>query len=286
MIESDPVHVVHRALQVPAFLAVQLHEGAGVLQHFLGSFEFGEEMRHFGLDATVACHIHLPPAVHADDAHVLDAGLGAVARAAADGKLHLVRRVHAPHRALQVLAHLRAVLGAEAAPFAADAGLHRAQRLGIGVAAGHADVLPHGGQVFLLHAQQVDALAAGDLDRGDLVLVDRIGDAAELVGRGLAAPHARDHAVGAVLLDVGVAALVDEAALRVVLRLFGPGADQVVVDGRAAAGAAVGGLPFHELEHVGDAPYAEAHGKHADEELRHPTLGGFAHGIHHVGTSL
>ena len=41
-----------------------------------------------------------------------------------------------------------------------------------------------------------------------------------------------------------------------------------------------------ELEDVGDAPYAEAHGKHADEELRHPTLGGFAHGIHHVGTSL
>ena len=35
--------------------------------------------------------------------------------------------------------------------------------------------------------------------------------------RGLAAPHARDHRVGAVLLDVGVAALVDEARLRIVL---------------------------------------------------------------------
>ncbi len=81
---------------------------------------------------------------------------------------------------------------------------------------------------------------------GILVLVDRIGNAAQLAGRGLAAPHARDDAVGAILLDVGVAALVDGAALRVVLGLLGPGADQVVVDGRAAGGAAVGRLPFHE----------------------------------------
>ncbi|MNT30552.1 hypothetical protein D3C72_1663510 [compost metagenome] len=47
-----------------------------------------------------------------------------------------------------------------------------------------------------------------------------------------------------------MAAFVDEAALRVVLGLLGPGAQKIVVDGRAAAGAAVGGLPFHELEDV------------------------------------
>ena len=81
------------------------------------------------------------------------------------------------------------------------------------------------------------------LDGGDLVFVHHIGDAPQFLGAGLAAPHARDHAVAAVLLDVGVAAFVDEAALRVVLRLLRPGADEVVVDGRAAGGAAVGRAP-------------------------------------------
>ena len=157
--------------------------------------------------------------------------------------------MHAYKGAFQVLAHLGAVLCAHAAPLAAHAGFDRAQRLGVGVAAGHADVAPHGLQVFLLHAQQVDALAARDLDGGNFVFVHHIGDAAQLIGRGLAAPHAGHHGIGAVLLDVGVAALVDGAALRVVLRLLGPGADAVVVDGRAAAGAAVGGLPVHETEY-------------------------------------
>ena len=94
-------------------------------------------------------------------------------------------------RALQVLAHLGAVLRAHAAPFAADTGLHGAQRLGIGVAAGHADVFPDVDQVFFLHAQQVDALAAGDLDGGDLVLVHRVGNAAQFVWRWSAPPHMR-----------------------------------------------------------------------------------------------
>src|SRR5690606_37408961 len=66
--------------------------------------------------------------------------------------------------------------------------------------------------------------------------------------RGLAAPHAWDHAVAAVLLDVGVRAFVDEAALRVVLRFLGPGADEVVVDRGAAAGAAIGRAPAHAGE--------------------------------------
>src|SRR5206468_2411917 len=176
-----------------------------------------------------------PAGVDADHAHVLDARLGAVARTTTHGQLDLVRRVHAPQGTLQVLAHLRGVLRAEAAPLRAHAGLHRAQRLGIGMARGHADVLPDVDQVFLLHAQQVDALAAGDLDGRDLVLVHRVGDAAQLVGRGLAAPHARNDGVGAVLLDVGMAALVDVARLRIVQRFLGPGADEVVVDRRTAA---------------------------------------------------
>ena len=102
------------------------------------------------------------------------------------------------------------------------------------------------GRSCLLHAEQVDALAAGHLHGRDRVLVDDVGDAAQLGGRGLAAPHARNHRVRAVLLDVGVRALVDEARLRIVLRLLRPGRDQVVVERRTAGRAAVGRAPFEE----------------------------------------
>src|SRR5688500_527749 len=59
VVQAHTADVVHRALQVPAFLAVQLHEGARVLQHFLGSLELGEEVRDLGLDAAVAGDVHL-----------------------------------------------------------------------------------------------------------------------------------------------------------------------------------------------------------------------------------
>ena len=108
----------------------------------------------------------------------------------------------------------------------ADAGLHRAQALGVGVAGHHAGLVqvgPDRGQILLLDAEQVDALAAGDLDGRDLELVGDVGDGAQFARRGDAAPHARHHRIGAVLLDVGVDALVDEARLRVVAIFAGPG---------------------------------------------------------------
>jgi len=49
------------------------------------------------------------------------------------------------------------------------------------MAAGHADVAPHRLQIFLLHAQQVDALATCDLHGGNVVLVHHVGNAAQLV---------------------------------------------------------------------------------------------------------
>ncbi len=119
------------------------------------------------------------------------------------------------------------ILGAEAAPFATDAGLHGAKPLGIGMARhkpGLVEVAPHGGQVFLLHAQQVDALAAGHLDGRDVELLRHGGDGVQFGRRGHAAPHARHHAVGAVLLDIGVHALVDEA--RAESSTYSPGQAQ------------------------------------------------------------
>src|SRR6185295_18489208 len=100
-----------------------------VLEYLSVRLHLAEELGDVCLDATVAGDVDLPAGIDADDADVLDAALGAVARAAAHRELDLVRRVHAPERALELLAHRRRVLGAEAAPLAADAGLHRAQRL-------------------------------------------------------------------------------------------------------------------------------------------------------------
>ena len=69
--------------------------------------------------------------------------------------------------------------------------------------------------------KQIDTLAAGDLYSGNLVFVDCVRDAAQFVSSCLRRPHARNHAEGAILLDVGVRSLVDEARLRIVQRLFG-----------------------------------------------------------------
>ena len=63
------------------------------------------------------------------------------------------------------------------------------------------------------------------------------------------APHARHDRVRAVLLDVGVDALVDEARLVVVGILAGPVADEVVVERRPALGAAARRLPLQFLHH-------------------------------------
>src|SRR5690606_39092848 len=70
---------------------------------------------------------------------------------------------------------------------------------------------------------------------------------------GHAAPHARDYRVGAVFLDVGVGAFVDQARLRVVLGLARPGGNQVIVECRATGGTAVGCLPVHEGHGVAQA---------------------------------
>ena len=129
----------------------------------------------------------------------------------------LRRRPRAAQIALELDAEAGRILRAEPAPLAADAGLHRAQALGVGLAGDQArgvELRPHRRQVFLPDAEQVDALAAGDLDGRNLELVGDVGDGAQLVRRRQAAPHARHHRERAVLLDVGVHALVDEARLR------------------------------------------------------------------------
>ena len=122
---------------------------------------------------------------------VLDAGFGAIARAAGDGQLDLVRRPHVEQRVFQVDAHLRRVLRAEAAELAAGS-LHGADGFAVRVTGGHVQVFPDARQVFLADTQQVDALAAGDLDHRHLVLVRHVGDASQLGGM-VTPPHPRHH---------------------------------------------------------------------------------------------
>ena len=88
-------------------------------------------------------------AVDADHADVLAGRFGAIARAAGDGELHLRRRPRAPQEFLQLDAEAGRILRAEAAPVRADAGLHRAQALGVGGAGDEArgvEVGPDGRQ--------------------------------------------------------------------------------------------------------------------------------------------
>jgi hypothetical protein len=59
------------------------------------------------------------------------------------------------------------------------------------VPARHGEIFPDCGQILLAHAQQIDALATGDLHGGNAVLVDDIGNAPQLGAVGHAAPHAR-----------------------------------------------------------------------------------------------
>src|SRR3546814_191943 len=85
-------------------------------------------------------------------------------------------------------------------------------------------------------------VCSSDLHRR-VIFFDDIGDRAQLFGVGEAAPHARDDGVSTVLLDIGVEAFVDEAALLVVGVVAGQRAEQIVIERRAARRAAVGGGP-------------------------------------------
>src|SRR5690606_29267933 len=111
---------------------------------------------------------------------------------------------------------------------------------------------PDGGEVFLFDAEQVDALAACDLDGGYLELVGHVGDGAQFLRIGHTAPHAGHDGIGAVLLDIGVDALVDEAGLAIVLVFPRPVGNEVVVEGGAAFGAAAGGFPLQLLHDGGN----------------------------------
>src|SRR3546814_7591637 len=81
-------------------------------------------------------------------------------------------------------------------------------------------------------------VCSSDLRR--VIFFDDIGDRAQFGGIGEPALHARDDRVGAVLLNIGVEALVDEAALLVVLIFSRQRAEQIVIERRRSEERRVG----------------------------------------------
>src|SRR5690606_29644667 len=147
------------ALQIAGFLAVELDEGGAVIQRLLLGRDLAKKVGGADMDAAIAADMQFIAAIHADHAEVLDRRLRAVAGAARGGDLELMGHPRTPGHPLDLDAKASGVLRTEAAPFAAHAGLHRAERLAIGMARHHArgvEVGPDGGQVFLPDAENVE----------------------------------------------------------------------------------------------------------------------------------
>ncbi len=127
----------------------------------------GEELGVLRLHPAVAAEIEIVALLGGDDAEVLTLRLGALARAARHGGLQLVRRAQPLVAVLEPDGEGDRVLHAEAAPGAADAGLHRAQRLAVGVPGLEPGVRSArcqiSGSCSSARAEQVDPLSAGDL---------------------------------------------------------------------------------------------------------------------------
>src|SRR5712692_3521643 len=167
------------------------------------------------LHAAVAAHVQIPALLRGDDADVLALRFGAFARTARHRHLHLVRRSDTAVAVLDVDRHRDRVLNAVAAPGVADAGLHGAQRLAVGVTgfeAGVDQIPPDERQLLDARAEEVDALRACDLGV-QAVLLRHLTEHYQLLWRDLAARHARHDRIGAVLLQVG-----EEAVVRVLQR--------------------------------------------------------------------
>src|SRR6185437_10207424 len=180
----------------------------------------------------VAAEVEVVPLFGGDDAEVLPLRLGALARAARDGRLQLVRRAEPLVAVLDPDGQADRVLHAVAAPGAAHARLHRAQRLAVGVArleAGVDELAPDGGELLEACAEHVDALGAGDLGV-EPVLAGDLADGHQSGGSDLAAGDAWNDRIGPVALDVGHVAVVG-VLQRPVLRL-----EHVLVPGRGENG--------------------------------------------------
>src|SRR5439155_6052600 len=176
--DADALDEVVGPLLVLGVLAVELDEAGHVGEDLLVGIDHAEDVALADARAGGAAEVDLPlAALDRDRAEVLGGGLGAVAGAAGGGQLHLVRGLDALEAALDLDAEADAVAEPVAAELGADAGLAGAEGFGVGVAGGHTELLPDGGQLLAGNAQEIDALTAGDLDHAHAVALGGFGDA-------------------------------------------------------------------------------------------------------------
>ena len=188
-----------------------------------------EQVGVAGVHAAVAADVQVVAVLGGDEAEVLALGLGALAHAARHRRLDLVRGADAPVALFDPDRELHRVLHPEPAPRGADAALHRAQGLAVGVAAlepGSDQLLPDVGQLVELGPEHVDALPAGDLGEEAVLLGDG-PQRNELVGGDFAPRHPGDDRVDAAALHVG-----EEAVVRVLQGLVGVVEDVLVPQAR------------------------------------------------------
>mmetsp|Transcript_3581 Transcript_3581/g.6125 ORF Transcript_3581/g.6125 Transcript_3581/m.6125 type:complete len:655 (+) Transcript_3581:123-2087(+) len=207
----------------------------------------GEQVPVAGLDAAVAAHVQVVARLGGNEPKVLALRLRALARAAGDRALQLVRRAEALVPVLHADGKAHGVLLPVAAPGAAHAALHRAQALGVGVPrlqAHRRQPVPDLGQLVLVRAEEVHTLAARDL-RVQAVLLGHLTHGDELLGHDLPAGHAGHHRVGAPALHVAQAAVVRVQQRQVLGQRHHlvPGGGQDGGHGRLARLAAVAAAP-------------------------------------------
>ena len=211
------------AFQVFGILPVILDEAAHIGQNLLMAFDRTQQVALADRPAGGPADIDFPLAVpNGHRAQVLDVGLGAVARTAGGGQLHLVGGFHALVAAFDLLGQGNRVAQTIAAEVGAHAAFTGPKGFGIGMAAGNAERLPHLGQVFFGDAQQVDALTARDFDHAGVVLFRDLGNALQFGRGGDTAINTGHHAEGAVVLNIGVDAVVDKAGVAFVFVFVRP----------------------------------------------------------------
>mmetsp|Transcript_11762 Transcript_11762/g.29601 ORF Transcript_11762/g.29601 Transcript_11762/m.29601 type:complete len:808 (+) Transcript_11762:400-2823(+) len=208
-----------RARERPGRADVEHEEAVQDAEALLLALVHRQQLAVRGLGATVAAHVDVVANLRRNQAKVLALRLGALTHAAAHGALELVGRADAAVALLDTDSKADAILQAVAAPGGADAALDGAQRLGVRVAAleaGVHELRPDVGQVALLRAEEVDALAARDLGVQPVFLA-HLAQHSQLLRRDLAAGDSGHHGVGAAALDVGEVAVVGVLQLEVLL---------------------------------------------------------------------
>src|SRR5579872_948777 len=239
LLNAQALDEVVSALQVVRVFAVVLEKEIARFKSLFRGFHRDQQVGLADRFAGSPSHHHLPTALLPHHSDVLHGGLGTVPWASHHAHFDLVRRKQILQTPLQFDTGARGILHAEAAEFRAHASLYHANALGVGLTRRHAEIGPYFRQVGLLDSQKIDALASRDFHHPHFVLIGDVGDAAELVGCGHAPAHARDNREGAVLLNIGVHAVVDEASRPVFLVIAAPNHVEHVAQRRFADFAAL-----------------------------------------------